>query len=149
MIRTINIFNINFLLLILFTATISGFSQDQTVGLFLNEAEAFEGYTLFTPKKGTSTYLIDMNGKLVHEWESDFIPTMTVYLLENGNLLRSTSLTSESSSLKGGFQVMDWEGSVLWEYFYGSQHPDIEPLPNGNVLLLTDETKDNSEMLAA
>jgi len=133
----------------LFAFVSVGFSQDQTVGLFLNEAEAYEGYTLFTPKKGTSTYLIDMNGDLIHEWESGYTPTMTVYLLEDGNLLRSSSLEWDISSQKGGFQVLDWDGKVLWEYAYGTQHHDIEPLPNGNVLLITDESFDKTEMLAA
>ena len=64
------------------------FSQDQTVGLFINDSASYVGYTLFSPLFSTSTYLIDNNGLLVHEWESDYSPAMTAYLLENGNLIK-------------------------------------------------------------
>ena len=30
-----------------------------------------------------------MNGRLVNEWESDYVPGLSVYLLEDGHLLRS------------------------------------------------------------
>jgi len=43
-------------------------AQTQTVGLFINDARAWSGYTLFAPKHYGSTYLIDNQGKLVHAW---------------------------------------------------------------------------------
>ena len=36
----------------------------------------------------TTTYLIDMEGRVVHTWQSALTPAITAYLLENGNLLR-------------------------------------------------------------
>ena len=79
------------------------FSQDQTVGLFINDSASSVGYTLFTPLFSTSTYLIDNNGLLVHEWESDYHPAMTAYLLENGNLIRTASFVEQRIHL-GGFE---------------------------------------------
>jgi len=35
--------------------------EGQTVGLFIYENEAFEGYTLFAPLMSTTTYLIVIN----------------------------------------------------------------------------------------
>jgi hypothetical protein len=32
-------------------------------------AKAFHGYTLFAPMRGTSAYLIDMQGAIVHRWQ--------------------------------------------------------------------------------
>ena len=61
----------------------------QTVGLFLNTKDALEGYTLFTPNVYTNTYLIDNCGRIVNEWESGFLPGLSAYLLESGNLLRT------------------------------------------------------------
>jgi len=66
----------------------SGFAQQQTVGLFKNQPGAFSGYTLFTPRLFTTTYLIDMAGRLVHSWENTRI-TRDAMLLENGLLLRT------------------------------------------------------------
>ena len=57
-----------------------GLSQEQTVGLFLNTADAAPGYTLFAPMSYNVTYLIDNNGELVQSWFSDFRPWLSVYI---------------------------------------------------------------------
>jgi len=118
------------------------YAQDQTVGVFINDTtNNFNGYTLLIPREYTSTYLIDNAGRLINEWTSDYVPSMSAYLLENGNLLRSAKVESgiDPEDPVGGFQVLDWESNVVWEYYAGRQHHDIEPMPNGNVLLvLTD-----------
>jgi hypothetical protein len=36
----------------------------------------------------TETYLIDMEGRIVKRWKSDYTPALSAYLLENGHLLR-------------------------------------------------------------
>jgi hypothetical protein len=51
-----------------------------------NEAEP--GYVLYAPLLSDTTYLIDAKGAVVHTWKSDYSPSGTVYLLDNGNLLR-------------------------------------------------------------
>ena len=40
----------------------------RTVGLFLNEPEAFVGYTLFNRVRSKTIYLIDNQGRVVHKW---------------------------------------------------------------------------------
>ena len=57
-------------------------------GVSLAESGAFEGYSLLAPMNSTNTYLIDMQGRIVHEWQSDYTPALSAYLLENGHLLR-------------------------------------------------------------
>ena len=115
------------------------YADDPTVGLILNDdSKSFYGYTLFTPKKTNTTYLINNDGNLIHKWENDYQHTATAYILENGNLLRSTRLPDSTSG--GGFQVRDWENNLIWEFTHGPQHHDIEPMPNGNVLLITNHT---------
>ena len=44
------------------TPTATPSATQQTVGLFVNDAHAWEGYTLFAPKHYTATYLIDNAG---------------------------------------------------------------------------------------
>ena len=104
----------------------------QTVGLFLNEPGAHQGYTLWSPLSQTDTFLIDNEGRFVHSWPSAYNPGLMPYLVENGDLVRAAS--------GGGVQRIAWDGTLLWEYFYNTpdyrQHHDIEPLPNGNVLLI-------------
>jgi len=126
-------------------------AQTQTVGLFQYESASSEGYTLFNPIGITTTYLIDNYGRLVHSWESDYGPNLVVYLLENGNLLRSIKIP-DGGDIGAGIQVLDWDGNVVWEFPFCSddfiQHHDLEPLPNGNVLILAREEKSYAEAIA-
>lgn len=118
-------------------------ADGQTVGLFLNEEGAFDGYTLFAPLRYGTTYLIDNDGRLVHSWEREST-ALSVYLLENGNLLRSVSLGEHPRFTAGGgtgrVEELAWDGTLLWEFEYSSDeyhaHHDIEKLPNGNVLMI-------------
>ena len=132
-------------------------AQEQTVGLFFNDSEAFNGYTIFAPIRYTTTYLIDNDGRLVHSWESDYHPGQSVYLLENGHLLRTAKVDDHYRFNAGGYggrvQEFTWDGTLMWEYVYADslviQHHDIEPLPNGNVLLIAWECKTAAEAIAA
>ncbi|MBU1671028.1 MAG: aryl-sulfate sulfotransferase, partial [Actinobacteria bacterium] len=116
----------------------------------------FEKYTLFAPLRSRTTYLIDGAGTVVHSWESAYTPGNAVYLLENGNILRTGRVSNpefDAGGAGGIVQEIAWDGTVVWEYTYSSQkhlqHHDIEPLPNGNVLLIAWEKKTREEMLAA
>jgi len=123
------------------------FSQNQlkaqTVGLFLNTEQAATGFTLFSPLGTNATYLVDNCGKLVHQWAHDTAPGLSVYLLENGQLLRTgrvgTNIFTPGGS-GGKIQLIEWDGTVTWDYQYSSttyhQHHDVEYLPNGNILIL-------------
>ena len=46
------------------------------LGLSMNEPGAFQGYTLVAPMMSTTTYLIDMEGRVVHTWQSDHPPAI-------------------------------------------------------------------------
>jgi hypothetical protein len=134
----------------------TGKTVAQEVGLILNDAGAFNGYTLFAPKHYAATYLIDNEGRVVNTWESDYLPGQSVYLLENGHLLHS-SFTKNGGFIGGGegggIEEYDWDGNLVWEFWYTSDdylmHHDVEPLPNGNVLALVVEKKTYAEIIAA
>lgn len=76
--------------------------------LHWDETRAYNGYTLFA--SAGQTFLIDMSGSLVHQWPIGINPR----LLENGHLL--SAVTDATLGLKG-FQELDWEGNVVWEYW--------------------------------
>jgi hypothetical protein len=114
------------------------FSQTPTIGLRSNLGGGSEGYTLFSPEKDTTVYLIDQCGQIVNDWGFSEKPGATCYLLENGNLLRAG---------KDSLEIRDWDNNLIWSYAMNVngylQHHDIEPLPNGNILcLLTDRYTD-------
>ena len=131
-----------------------GYAQ-QTVGLFQNSANAFEGYTLFAPLSSNTTFLINNCGQKVHEWQSSSNPGNSVYLLENGDLLHTGRIANSTFNV-GGFggriELLDWNSTVLWSYDYSSndhcQHHDVEYLPNGNILLIAWEKKTQAEAVA-
>src|SRR5713226_8213664 len=59
-------------------------------------------YLLVAPLKSNNTYLMDLNGQLVHEWQGSHLPGLSVYLLPNGNLLRASSLGPDAFPAAGG-----------------------------------------------
>ncbi|MCB9230881.1 MAG: aryl-sulfate sulfotransferase [Bacteroidia bacterium] len=128
----------------------------QTVGLFSNTPDAYNGYTLFAPMMSTTTYLIDNCGEKVHNWNSTFRPALSVYMLENGTLLRTRNTgnsTFNAGGSGGGMEMLDWNGNVIWSYTISSasecQHHDIEYLPNGNILAVVWDAKTAAEATQA
>jgi hypothetical protein len=116
------------------------------------------GYTLVAPSSSTQTFLIDLEGRVLHSWKSGY-PGLAAYLLDNGTLLRSASIgpmgngTFHGGGAGGIVEELDWNGNLLWRFEHSSDayllHHDIEPLPNGNVLMIAWEHKSVDEALAA
>ena len=126
----------------------------QTVGLFVNEPGAAEGYTLFAPELTHRTYLIDNNGNQVHAWPSAYDPANRAYLEPDGSIWRGGSLGVEQRVALDcggcwGHRREDRLGRQTWWLEFrlnvgtgtgGANarilHHDIEPLPNGNVAMI-------------
>ena len=137
---------------------LSGKSHAQSNGVLKKTDQASSGYTLIAPLGSTETRLIDIDGKVVHRWQSDVRPGNSVYLLNDGSLLRTGKVTDNPVFPVGGgsggrVQRISWDGKLLWDFQYASdsyfQHHDVEPMPNGNVLLIAWEKKTVSEAVAA
>ena len=145
-------------LLIMLMCSKADFGQNRTMGLFINDTlNAFKGYTLFAPKHNTMTYLINNEGRNCHEWTgSTYAPGQSVYLLENGHLLRTCMVQGGlgSGGGEGGrIEEYDWNSNLVWQFDYSTsnytQHHDIKKLPNGNVIMLVVEKKLVAEVIAA
>ena len=128
-------------------------NAQQTVGLFLNDSLSQNGYTLFSNNK--TTYLVDNCGFVVNTWTSNFTTNSGLYLLENGNLLRSCRIGGSftGGGVGGRIELFSWEGDLLWASNYANaehqQHHDIHPLPNGNFLILAWEAHTFAEAIQA
>ncbi len=125
-------------------------------GLLVNTTAAAPGYVLFSPLLSGTTYLIDADGMVVHTWQTTHAPGASVYLMDNGNLLR-TAREWDVPVFKGGgqggrIQEFTWEGDLVWDFLLATEerllHHDIERLPNGNVLAIAWEPKSVEEVLA-
>jgi hypothetical protein len=133
-------------------------ARDEPPGLVAARADASPGYTLFAPLELERTYLIDLDGKTVHTWKTDTRPGLFQYLLDDGHLLRTGNLELQNAfrdghGAGGRVEELDWHGNLVWRLDYANgehmQHHDIEPLPNGDVLLIAWERKTAAEALAA
>lgn len=131
------------------------FAQEKTVGALVNKPGAFDGYTLFSPAGNTTTYLVNNQGRMVHQWKSDYPPGNAVYLMEDGSLYRA-GRTDDDRIRAGGaggvIERFDWEGNVVWTYENSTAvtraHHDFQVLPNGNVLVLAWELISEEDQLA-
>lgn len=134
-------------------------AADEPLGLIRNDPGAMPGYTLISPLFSTVSYLVDLNGRVVHKWQREHPPGQSLYLLANGHLLATANPgptaggTFSGGGAGGRIQEYDWDGTLVWDFEYGGddhlQHHDIEPMPNGNVLLLAWERKTAEEAVAA
>ena len=130
--------------------------------------EVFEGYTLFTPGGGggggsATTYLKNNDLTNIQIWNHGNGPASMPYLIpgddpgwENTLLIypyRVNNPTMDSGGVGGAVQCLSWEGELVWEYILSNSnyqhHHDVEPLPNGNVLMIAWEKKTADEAYAA
>ncbi len=121
-----------------------------TIGLKLNTADAYNGYTLFSPLSSNTTYLIDNCGEVVNEWLCDDNPYYTGYLMPNGNLIRYGGYVTSNAEY---IEMRDWDNNVLWKWYPGSAyeyiHSDLAILPNNNFLILREERLSPTEWINA
>lgn len=114
------------------------------------------GYNLYAPLGDTSTLLVDSEGNTVYDWSSNYPPALSSYLLENGNLLRTGKTGSDNFNVGGAGGIVEEispDNDVIWSFVYDTPgarlHHDIEPLPNGNILMIAWELKTGDEAIAA
>ena len=110
----------------------------------LDSERAWPGFTLLAlyQSAGSTVYLIDLEGKVVHTWQMPY-PAQYGRLTERGTLFYNGK-TPESSDRFisgkpykiGAVMEADWHGRVLWEVQHPDHHHDGILLRNGNVLLL-------------
>ena len=136
-------------------------NETWTVGLIYCDDRSNEDYTLFAPISSASTYLIDSHGREIHSWTSSsgLRPGLSAYMLEDGDLLRTANIgTGGGGSFSGGgiagkVERLSWDSQMEWEWYYVSDnkrsHHDIEPLPNGNFLMIAWEAKSEEQAIQA
>jgi len=116
-------------------------SAQNTVGLLLHDQNAFDGYTLFGSQQGYEFSLINNCGEEVNKWTSAY-KLGVGYILPNGNILKSG---------QNRIELRDWDNNLLWEVdlnaFGISQHHDIEPMPNGNILVLSRDVYNSTDAI--
>ena len=99
------------ILSLLFFYAFSMFAQEcfftPTETRYWNSTKAYNGYTLFG--SGGTSYLIDMEGHVVHTWKIGTNPRFT----EGGTLLDAVGGDPSNSNV---WKELDWNGNVVWTY---------------------------------
>lgn len=115
------------------------------------DPDGTEPFLLYAPMWWPETYLMNMDGDVVREWPADYRVNSSVYLLDNGDLLRTNA--NGFGAAHGKFERLSWDGDLLWTWEdYPADfvpHHDIAPLPNGNVIILGDQLVSREEAIAA
>ena len=126
--------------------------KEEPRGLRFKSGAATPGYTLFAPMSSDTTYLIDLDGRVVRTWKSDYGTSAWVYMLNNGHVVRGGSDPGSSGFGGGGqggrFQEFDFDGKLVWDFGFNEKrlpHHDSAILPNGNVLAIVWESKTADE----
>ena len=105
-----------------------------------DKSKAFQGVTIYTPLGSGDTFLIDMEGEIVHTWTAP-APLKPFYgfLRDNGNLSLHC-FTGDEPFQGGGFGgtvlELDWEGHEVSRYENPAMHHDREYLRNGNMMII-------------
>jgi hypothetical protein len=134
--------------------------MNRATGYYSNvTTAAFGGYTLFSPIHSKTVYLIDHDGKVVHTWDTNYLPGNAAYLLDDGTLLRTaypgpgSNPTFPAGGAGGRVQRIAWNGTVLWDFTYSNAthllHHDVKVMPNGHILMIAWEYKSAAEAIAA
>lgn len=112
------------------------------------------GFTVIAPMRHEVVYLVDIDGKVAHQWSLLGALGSKAYLLPNGNLLCSVATVDDSpiagainipGALGGRMLELNWAGEIVWEHTDPNQHHDICRLENGNTLFLSREEMSESE----
>jgi len=118
-------------------------------------AQGFNGYALYNAQNSQTAYLIDEDSKIAYSWSCKNNGNYTVFLKEDGNLLRQavvTGATLRGAAYGGIIEEYDKDANVVWSFTYSTAalqaHHDFAVLPNGNVLLTAWEVKSIAELSA-
>ncbi len=72
-----------------------------------------------------------MQGNLFTSWKTEIYCGLQKYL---------PKAVLPCRVLEAGSELFDWDGNLIWEYNYSTptktQHHDVCPMPNGNILML-------------
>ena len=106
-----------------------------------------------------TTYLIDVNGRVVKSWESKHNSMHAAYLLQDGHLFRVAVLAGGERVFGGGpgaagrLQEFGWNGELIWDFEFHNAlqypHHDAAKMPNGNVLMVVWDKKNRDLAIAA
>ncbi len=116
-----------------------------------------EGFVLIAPLGSDTSYLINADKQVVHEWPCGSEPGNATYLTSDGSLIRTGKVRNSNFEARGGsggsVQRISWEGQQIWKTEISDAnfhaHHDVQPLPGGNVLVIAWDAMSGEEAIQA
>lgn len=148
------------LLVMLAAVSIGSTAQDTGTGVTVNIPEKTQpGYILVSMLQSNYAFLLSQDGRVVKHWESAYSPALSTYLTNDGTLIRAGMDTNApygptgAAGFMGGIvEIFNWDGDLLNTVVTMEgetvAHHDIEPMPNGNILVLAYERFSGEAALA-
>jgi len=119
-------------------------------------SRAYNGYALFAPLFGfgRDIWLIDMQGRIVHRWNTEPYGPTFARLLPNGNLLYlgvkpggtkgpvlgdlfGEKYEPKSEEERGAYLIeVDWDNNLIWKYEAPYYNHDFNRMENGNTIYI-------------
>ncbi len=138
-----------FILVLFQSICLSSLISQNTVGLLSKTPKEFQkGYDLVYPFYQPTVFLLDSCGQIVHQWtdEDEMNPGLAAYLSPEGKLIKSKKHYIFQNDIIGGspsgefVEIYSWENELLASFELNNDqfrlHHDLEPMANGNVLMI-------------
>ena len=119
-------------------------------GIFIHvqAQDVYPGYAFYS--SGKSCKLYDMDKDLVHTWTSNYNCAGASRLLRDSSVMfvgRNPEDWSGGVLQSGRFQIITWDGDVVWDFQYSSS--TYCPHHNIDVIYYTDDPKETPNLLLA
>lgn len=118
-----------------------GFARTSLKGVtYYDSSKAYNGYTLLAPLGARKPVLIDMQGRVIHQWKMPYLPALHGVLLDNGNLLYAGQVKegplAHFRGAGGELLEVDWDGNLVWNYKDPYLHHSFYRMSNGSTMVL-------------
>lgn len=147
---------------IVFCLPVGQIFAQNTVGLLsYDSAKVSPGYNLIYPHNQSTVHLLDKCGRVIHQWTDadNWRPGNTAYLTKEGNLVKTkrenASLNDPIWAGGGGdiIEIRTWDNELITSFAQNDSlyrlHHDIEPMPNGNILMIVWEYQSYEDAVQA
>ncbi len=74
------------------------------------EDSPLDGFVVFAPLASGTTYMINEAGEIVHSWDSDYIPGLSVYRTPDNSIYRAILTPGGIGGQGGGVQKISSDG---------------------------------------
>ncbi|MFO7674853.1 MAG: aryl-sulfate sulfotransferase [bacterium] len=110
----------------------------------LAAGQAYDGLTLYNPMMSRNARLITNDGQAVNTWYCNSNPAYMPYLMPDSTMWRPGVYSAASlrpAAYGGLIERYSWDGDVIQSFTWSGanyiQHHDIQPMPNGNILVVS------------